>query len=42
MMDTGAGWSGTLSMMNIETKEVFCSDPLPQLYPGIKGRKPKS
>jgi serine/threonine protein phosphatase 1 len=42
MMDTGAGWSGTLSMMNIETKEVFCSDPLPQLYPGIKGRKPRS
>ncbi len=38
MMDTGAGWSGVLSMMNIETKEVFTSDPVPSLYPGIQGR----
>jgi serine/threonine protein phosphatase 1 len=37
-MDTGAGWSGFLSMMNIETKEMFISDPVPQLYPGIEGR----
>ncbi len=40
-MDTGAGWSGVLSMMNIETKELFTSDPVPELYPGIKGRKRK-
>ncbi|MEQ9413882.1 MAG: hypothetical protein RIF39_08625, partial [Cyclobacteriaceae bacterium] len=39
MMDTGAGWSGRLSMMNIETQECFVSDPVPQLYPGIEGRK---
>ena len=38
MMDTGAGWSGVLSMMNVETKEIFASDPVPSLYPGIKGR----
>lgn len=38
MMDTGAGWSGILSMMNIETKEVFTSDPVPSLYPGVAGR----
>ena len=39
MMDTGAGWSGVLSMMNITTKEIFTSDPVPGLYPGINGRK---
>ncbi|MBT1704370.1 metallophosphoesterase [Chryseosolibacter indicus] len=39
MMDTGAGWAGVLSMMNIDTKEVFISDPVPGLYPGIEGRK---
>jgi serine/threonine protein phosphatase 1 len=38
MMDTGAGWSGVLSMMDIDTKEVFTSDPVPTLYQGIKGR----
>lgn len=39
MMDTGAGWSGRLSMMNIETQECFVSDPVPQLYPGVEGRR---
>jgi serine/threonine protein phosphatase 1 len=39
MMDTGAAWSGVLSMMNIETKECFTSDPVPSLYPGAEGRK---
>jgi serine/threonine protein phosphatase 1 len=38
LMDTGAGWSGTLSMMNVETKETFISDPVPALYPGVSGR----
>ncbi|HEY3402140.1 MAG TPA: metallophosphoesterase [Ohtaekwangia sp.] len=38
LMDTGAGWSGVLSMMDIDTKEVFASDAVPSLYPGIKGR----
>jgi serine/threonine protein phosphatase 1 len=42
LMDTGAGWSGVLSMMNIDTKEVFTSDVVPSLYPGIEGRKKKS
>jgi serine/threonine protein phosphatase 1 len=41
LMDTGAGWSGVLSMMDIETKEVFTSDAVPTLYPGIEGRKRK-
>lgn len=39
MMDTGAGWSGCLSMMNVETQECFVSDLVPELYPGIEGRK---
>lgn len=38
LMDTGAGWSGVLSMMNVETKEMFISDPVPELYPGVEGR----
>jgi serine/threonine protein phosphatase 1 len=38
LMDTGAGWSGVLSMMNIDTKEIFTSDAVPSLYPGIAGR----
>ena len=41
LMDTGAGWSGVLSMMDVDTKEVFTSDPVPSLYPGIVGRKKK-
>lgn len=39
MMDTGAGWNGHLSMMNVDTCEVFVSDAVPSLYPGIEGRK---
>lgn len=39
LLDSGAGWNGRLSMMNIETKEVFQSDSVPELYPGVKGRK---
>jgi serine/threonine protein phosphatase 1 len=38
LMDTGAGWAGTLSMMDIETKETFISDAVPSLYPGVAGR----
>jgi serine/threonine protein phosphatase 1 len=39
LMDTGAGWSGVLSMMEIDSKEVFTSDPVPSLYPGVEGRR---
>ena len=38
MLDTGAAWDGSLSIMDIHTKEFFQSDPVTQLYPGIKGR----
>lgn len=41
LMDTGAGWSGVLSMMNVDTKEVFTSDSVPGLYPEAAGRKKK-
>lgn len=41
MMDTGAGWSGVLSIMDIRTKEYWTSDPVPSLYPGVEGRKRK-
>jgi serine/threonine protein phosphatase 1 len=42
LMDTGAGWSGVLSMMDIATKEIFISDPVPSLYPGIEARQRKA
>ena len=32
MMDTGAGWGGRLSMLDIKTKELFQSDPVADLY----------
>ena len=39
MMDTGAGWpGGVLTMMDIDTKEIFSSDEVSALYQGIKGR----
>jgi serine/threonine protein phosphatase 1 len=39
LLDTGAGWSGVLSMMDLDTKEFFTSDPVPALYRGVTGRK---
>lgn len=41
MMDTGAGWSGVLSIMNVITKKVFISDQVPLLYPEFEGRLKK-
>ena len=38
MMDTGAGWTGVLSMIDVETKEVFASDPPVEMYPEGSGR----
>jgi len=37
-LDTGAAFTGALSIMNVETKEFWQSDPLPSLYPDEKGR----
>lgn len=38
LMDTGAAWNGRLSIMDVQSKEFHQSDPVWQLYPGIKGR----
>lgn len=37
-LDTGAAFKGKLSIMNIDTKEVWQSDPLFELYPEERGR----
>lgn len=31
-MDTGAGWKGRLSVMDVDSKQVWQSDPVPTLY----------
>lgn len=37
-MDTGAAYTGSLSIMDVDTKEFWQSDPLPSLYPEESGR----
>lgn len=37
-LDTGAAFTGPLSVMDINTKEYWQSDPLPDLYPDESGR----
>ncbi|MFE3848278.1 metallophosphoesterase [Flavobacterium sp. LB3P45] len=37
-MDTGAAFKGPLTIMDVETKEFWQSEPLPSLYPNEKGR----
>lgn len=37
-IDTGGGWFGKISVMDIDTKEVWQSDYLKELYPKEKGR----
>lgn len=37
-VDTGAAFKGSLSMLDINTKEVWQSDPLQHLYPNEPGR----
>jgi serine/threonine protein phosphatase 1 len=37
-MDTGCGWHGVLSIMDIDTKEVWQSDRSRELYPNELGR----
>lgn len=37
-MDTGGGWEGVLSLMDIDTKEIFQSDVVAELYPETRGR----
>lgn len=37
-LDTGAGWSGKLTVMDIETKQYWQSDLVTELYKGVQGR----
>ena len=37
-LDTGGGWGGVLTIMDIDTKEYWQSDPVSELYPNVKGR----
>ena len=37
-MDTASAFDGKLSMMNIDTKEIFQSDKVMKLYPNERGR----
>jgi len=37
-IDTGAAFTGKLTILDIDTKEFWQSDPLPTLYPAEKGR----
>lgn len=37
-LDTGGGWSGKLTIMNVDTHDYFQSDLVPSLYPDVKGR----
>ena len=39
LMDQGAAWEGFLSMMNIDSKEIYQSDRVPSLYPDEPGRR---
>ncbi len=37
-LDTGAAFTGSLSIMDVDTKQFWQSDSLPSLYPNDKGR----
>lgn len=38
-LDTGAGFVGKLTIMDVDTKEYWQSDPVQNLYPDEKGRR---
>jgi serine/threonine protein phosphatase 1 len=37
-VDTGAAFKGPLTIMDVDSKEFWQSEPLPSLYPNEKGR----
>ncbi len=41
LLDTGAGWEGVLTMMDIESKVFYQSDIVASLYPDVPGRSGK-
>jgi serine/threonine protein phosphatase 1 len=38
-LDTGGGWSGKLTIMDIDSHEYWQSDLVPDIYPHIKARR---
>ena len=38
-LDTGAGWNGVLTLMDVDTKEYWQSDNVLDLYSGYEGRR---
>ncbi len=38
-LDTGAGWSGCLTIMDVQSKQYWQSDSTPSLYPGFHNRQ---
>jgi len=38
-LDTGGGWNGKLTIMDLDTKEYWQSDVVTELYPEVPGRK---
>ena len=38
-LDTGAGWDGRLTVMNVDTEEYWQSDSVQKLYPDMEGRQ---
>lgn len=38
-LDTGCGWNGRLTIMDVNSGEFWQSDLNSELYPGVKGRK---
>lgn len=38
-LDTGAGWNGVLTVMDVDTEEYWQSDLVPELYPNYTGRR---
>ncbi len=38
-LDTGGGWYGKLTIMNLQTKEYWQSDYVQDLYPKSDGRR---
>ena len=38
-LDTGGGWEGALTLMNIDTEEYFMSDRVMDLYPEVKAMR---
>ena len=37
-VDTGAAFKGPLTLLDVDSKEYWQSEPLPHLYPNEKGR----